>query len=277
MNERNELLADVRAFLEWQKDCGTEVWSVNNWDLWKINTPPKKNEQHRRKLNEKSIPNATFAKKQPQSTINKTDLNRNINMEQSLDGAWGKLLDNAPKSFDLTTITNDAEGLKRIKRHQKLYCKMEKTCDLGAGKVDSPILILEGHSLGLTINARQMLGKMIDNVLKVKRSKIYWLPYPIDEKCEVCKNLFFASLECISPKLVLIMGSQLKGKIALANSDEQKHPLEIGGNIYLNSKRYKIPGVWTYHPTFLLTDENKKKDSLGHLNNFVGMMRRIGI
>jgi hypothetical protein len=273
LTEREELLIGLRSFLEWQKECGTSVWPVDDWSRWEgllANVKRQRSNKKTSLTNEKSSRQSLKQTKE----IQKPKPSK-LKPTENLGGQWGKLLDATPPSVDLTSLSNDENGLKKIKLHQKKHCSVEKPCSLGAGAPQNPVLLLEGHPQGLTEPAREMLGKIIEKVLCVSRSKLYWLPYPMKEGCGLCSNLFLATSECISPKVVLLMGRHLEGKVRM--SSYKKGAVQLGNRINLRTSKGDVPGVWTHHPTDLLENQNDKVECFGHLRDFVELMRRSGI
>ena len=120
----------------------------------------------------------------------------------------------------------------------------------------------------------------MDNVLQIPRSKMYWLPYPIsssnvpNERCALCPHLFKASLECLSPKLVLVMGHSLSGRVSLRGKNGAP---QLGQEVEFQTNKWTIPGVWTHHPTDMVTSTQLKKECMQHLEVFKRLMRRSRI
>ena len=275
MDERKELLADVRAFLEWQRDCGTEVWKVEDFSCWKVR-PTSRPQTSESSAQMYALPSPTPNAKQNLSQ-RPAEEPKPVSIEKPttpLQGKWGKVLDQVPQRFDLTSLSDDVEGLKKIKLHQNQHCNKTPSCSIGAGRAKNPVLILEGHPKGLTQDAKVMLGKMVDKVLKIERSQMFWLPYPMGSICGSCSNLFVPTLECISPKVVLLMGAQLEGKVTL--SPYRKDEVRFGNRVRLNLNKGSIPGVWTHHPTDLMNNPNYKQERFSHLRLFVDIIRRYG-
>ena len=169
MDERKELLADVRAFLEWQRDCGTDVWKVEDFKCWDILPPRPSPTPEVRATIQKAKQSVSSRKKEQPQPVSKEK------PTTPLQGKWGKVLDQAPQRFDLTSLNDQVEGLKKIKAHQKQHCAKTPPCPIGAGRARNPVLILEGHPKGLTQDAKVMLGKMVDKVLQIERSQMFWL------------------------------------------------------------------------------------------------------
>jgi len=273
LTEREELLVEIRSFLEWQKECGASVWPVDDWSCWKGLSA---NVNRQRSKKKPSVTNDKPSLKSPKQTKEiKKPKSSELKSTENLGGQWGKLLDATPPSIDLTSLSNDEDGLNKIKLHQKMHCTSGNPCSLGAGAPQNPILLLEGHPKGLTEPARKMLGKIIERVLCVPRSKLYWLPCPIQEGCGLCSNLFLATSECISPKLVLLMGKHLEGKVRM--SPYKKEAVQLGNRINLRTSKGDVPGVWTHHPTDLLENQKDKIECFAHLTDFVELMRRSRI
>lgn len=289
MDERKILLEDVLQFLEWQKHCGADAWKVDDISIWE-----------RRLSALIQSPNSTFQKKMPQQIEPETSSSSrstaknpaknssdnpasNSKQEQvELGGLWGQLLNDAPATIDFSLL-NEGNGLKVIKNHQEKHCKHHKPCVFGRGRARNPILLIEGHPKGLTANAKESLGKILDNVLQINRTEMYWLPYPMTNSaqqgnCALCPNLFWATLECLNPKLILVMGEGLKEKIKL--SIPEKSPLTeimMGQEIQMETKKWTVPTVWTHHPTDMAQSPSLKKGCVQHLLLFQKMMRRMNL
>ena len=208
----------------------------------------------------------------------------------SLPGDWGMIGNDAPVPIDFS-ILNEKDGLHKIKDHQRQYCKSNKPCSLGAGRPQVPVLIIEGHERGLTPEAKLSLGKIVD-FLSIPRQQMYWLPFPLrasteqsqdgklttcDGMCALCPNLFLATLECLTPKIVLVMGEALEGNITMLSENGGQEQPTIGSMIQMSTHKWTIPGLWTHHPTDMNENMQLKSQGKKHLDNFKIALRRNNI
>ena len=267
-----ELLEDIRQWLEWQQFCGTDVWPVDEIDIWNRKVLKDRSRQRRRPQRSppQRNPSSTGFLKPAEKELTANAVPRKE--PSSLAGGWGQLLESRTPTIDFGQL-NEVNGLNIIKEHQDAYCPSKPKCVIGGGRPANPILVIEGHTQGLTNQAKESLGKIMDNVLQISRTKMYWLPYLVDSSsCSVCRPLFKASLECLTPKLVLIMGVELQGKISLrAKNGEPK----LGDEILFETNRWTIPGVWTHHPTDMVSSTALKKECMQHLDGFKRLMRKV--
>ena len=150
---------------------------------------------------------------------------------------------------------------------------------MGGGRPRNPVLILEGHEKGLSNQGKETLSIIRSKVLKLGQNQIYWLPYPINAGCGLCGNLFSATLECLNPKVVLIMGVELQHRIPMLVSEKSRtQQLELGAEIQLVTNKWTIPGVWTFHPNDLANAPQEiKQASMRHFTHFARLMRQKGI
>ena len=211
--------------------------------------------------------------------------------DEDLSGKWGLMLEKRPPKID-PTILDEQNGIKNIKNHQQKYCKAKNPCVLGGGRPRNPVLILEGHPEGLSTKGRETLSIIRSKVLNLQQNQIYWLPYPMnvgnnvgniektkDKGCGLCANLFSATLECISPKVVLVMGTDLKHRVPMSPAENSSDlELVLGSEIQLITSKGSIPGIWTFHPNDLADAPfDIKQASMRHLSLFSRLMRQKNI
>ena len=309
---RKELLGDLLQWLEWQAACGGEVWPVEDMSVWNTRLPAMKQRMRRRSATS-SVP--AFLQSNTQSS-NRSQLRsqRSTHVEQdslkgrptqdsfpqnhlerrskpkkgrgkkALGGAFAQFLDKRAPSIDFTKL-DERTGLKTIKEHQQQHCTGSQKCAIGGGRPRNPVLVIEGHRQGLTPVAKQSLGKIMDNVLKIPRNKMYWLPYPIKDAssealmqneqksvCSLCPHLFKASLECLAPQIVLIMGGDMQQKVSIRSSTGR---VDMGVEMELHTNKWTIPALWTHHPSDMADDVGLKKECMNHLKVFKKMLRRV--
>lgn len=278
MDNRWDCLEDVRQFLEWQKLCGTDVWMVENDQAWNpkkfVSKLPK---AQFNKISERAVPQKQAHTIEPlRRKVVKETARFEEKPTEALSGKWGKVIKKRAPKIDFT-ILNEQTGIKRIQAHQRTYCEERKPCSLGGGRPKNPVLILEGHPDGLSDQGKKVLSIIREEVLKLGQNQIYWLPYPMKPGCGLCSNLFAATLECISPKVVLVMGEGLKHRIPMSASERSVSPnIELGGEIQLVTNKWTIPGIWTYHPNDLANAPvEQKKEGMKHFELFVRRFSRL--
>ena len=317
---RKELLEDLLQWLEWQASCGGEVWPVENIALWnqrlpKTLKPPSRGRRSSTTAQSGFLKSASSegpkpldrnrSRAQSKSQVDfKPRLNEELNAElndgfnnqetvqpktsrtakkpkRALAAAFTSFLQARPPSIDFSQI-DEKTGLKTIKEPQRQHCSAEKACSIGGGRPGNPVLVIEGHCQGLTLAAKESLGKIMDNVLNIPRNKMYWLPYPIkssdsqsgieQSRCSLCPHLFKASLECLSPQIVLVMGADMQQKMSMRNDLGN---VQMGIEMEVHTNKWTVPTLWTHHPTDMVGDVRLKKECMTHLKTFKRMLRKI--
>lgn len=310
---RKELLDDVLQWLEWQASCGGEVWPVEDEVIWEARLPKlvssqlnadkrsdlpgflqKKSSPTEPKRTQTPIQSGFLPPRSVPTASVESDARQQLDTspkaKRVLGGAFSKVLQARAPSIDFSKL-DEKTGLKTIKEHQQKYCRAskDKRCAIGGGRPANPVLVLEGHTLGLTPIAKDSLGKIMDHVLKIPRTKMYWLPYPITDPnqppksdCTLCPHLFKASLECIAPQIVLLMGAELEQKVSMRAkpSGEQANAsigglIEMGVELELHTNKWTVPALWTHHPSDMATDTRLKRECMEHLKVFTRMLRKV--
>ena len=279
MNERWDCLEDLKQFLEWQKLCGSTEWLVEDALQWERKftrqevTAPERNTGY---SEAEELRSPSFAKPKPEPVVKTVEPRRRETRE--LSNTWANVLKNRPPTLEPADLSKEG-GIKKIKEHHKKHCSHKKPCLIGGGRPNNPVLILEGHVDGLTLEGRTVLKSIREKVLNLEQNQIYWLPYPMREGCGLCPNLFQSTLQCISPKIVLIMGQSLKDKLNILPSPTQgTGTAEFGTEIQLSTVQWSIPGIWTYHPTRLAdANTNIKMECMNHLATFKRLLKSNGI
>ena len=302
---RKELLDDLLQWLEWQVTCGGEVWPVEDIAIWNRRLPKSepavrrdlKNPEQRQRpaflqSKEREKPNMPKAQSgflsatnqaenhKPEHSIQHT-ARKSKKPKKALGGALSSFLQARPPSIDFSQL-DEKTGLKTVKEHQRQHCSADKACSIGGGRPANPVLVIEGHYLGLTQPAKESLGKIMDHVLNIPRAKMYWLPFPLgnaagqsqqaQSKCHLCPHLFKASLECLSPQIVLVMGGDMRQKVSMRSTAGQ---VQMGIEMEIHTNKWKVPALWTHHPTDMVGDVNLKKECLNHLKVFKRMLRKV--
>lgn len=111
-------------------------------------------------------------------------------------------------------------------------------------------------------NSGELLSKMIENVLNIKKEEIYIttlvkcksLNGATNSNMEVCNDYLLKQIELIKPKLLVVLGEKAYSFL-LKNDDNfsQNRGKELSFN--------NIPLIATFSPTFLLRNPSFKKDA----------------
>jgi DNA polymerase len=112
--------------------------------------------------------------------------------------------------------------------------------------------------------AGQLLTKIIQNVLEIKRESVYIAniakcrpPFnrvPTIEEAEKCKPYLLKQIEIINPKILVCLGKT--AFMYLLNSDL---PIsKVRGQLFEYKDKKVIP---TYHPSYLLRNPSAKKEA----------------
>ena len=91
--------------------------------------------------------------------------------KRALAAAFTSFLQARPPSIDFAQL-DEKTGLKTVKEHQRQHCGADKPCLIGGGRPANPVLVIEGHSRGLTQAAKESLGKIMDNVEHTEKQDV---------------------------------------------------------------------------------------------------------
>ncbi len=171
-------------------------------------------------------------------------------------------------------LPNSLEELKKIVLNCHLcdLSKTRKNVVFGEGDVDTKIMFI-GEAPGATEDemgrpfvgrAGQLLTKMIENVLEIKRDKVYIANIvkcrppnnrvPTDDEANSCIPYLLKQIEIINPKIIVSLGATSYRYLT-----NDKTPIsKIRGEIVKYKDRILIP---TYHPSFLLRNPSKKREA----------------
>ncbi len=290
---RKELLEDLKQWLEWQATCGGEVWPVEDISIWSQRLPKIRNPRSTSTAlpgflqrstkptptkSKPSNPSGFLQKGSAESDTKSEPIPKKKRAKRQLGSAFTQFLEKRAPTIDISKL-NEQTGLKAIKEHQRQHCSGAKKCAIGGGRPRNPVLVIEGHKSGLTASAKESLGKIMDNVLNIPRNKMYWLPYPVQQQktagdCNLCPHLFKASLECLAPQIVLIMGGELEQKISMR---APKGPLQMGIEIEMQTNKWTLPALWTHHPADMIGNTQLKRECMTHLKEFKRMLRKTSL
>ncbi|MDR2099681.1 MAG: uracil-DNA glycosylase [Campylobacteraceae bacterium] len=151
-------------------------------------------------------------------------------------------------------------------------CKTRKNVVFGEGSLHAKIMFI-GEGPGacedtqgrpFVGNAGILLTKMIENVLKIKRSDVYIANIvkcrppenrtPTPEEANMCRPYVFKQIEIISPEVIVALG----GTSYRYLTGDESGITKVRGEI-LEYKTAKL--IPTFHPSYLLRNESAKKDA----------------
>ncbi len=171
-------------------------------------------------------------------------------------------------------LPDDWEELKRLVLNCHL-CQLSKTRKnvvFGEGDIHAKIMFI-GEGPGATEDetgrpfvgrAGQLLTKIIENVLELKREQVYIANIvkcrppnnrvPLPEEVKMCKPFLMKQIELIKPKIIVALGSTSYRHL----TGDNKTPIsKIRGELLDFGDAKLIP---TFHPSFLLRNPSAKKD-----------------
>ena len=278
MDSREEIAADIRAWLEWQQYCGTDVWKVDDISVWdaclhkKENTPVQIQRSHHPKKTlpkDRPSPPLRLEKIQPIPS-SKEEPKNNV----PLPSWWQSVYENRKKrsSLDYSRIPTGVDGLKKVFEFRDQHCD-SKVCMWGAGRFDAEVVVMEGHRKNLNADGFKMLSDMREHVLRLSKNNLYWIPLKRDSVCVHCDSVALGQLNAIQPKAVLLLGF---GSLELLNIRDRK-PAESGLEFQIELNSSSVPAVCTHHPMSLIEDPHNKFSAQEALIVFRGILNRLRI
>ena len=178
------------------------------------------------------------------------------------------------KQLTPDTLPNDLEALKKIvlQCHLCDLAKTRKNVVFGEGDPKAKLMFV-GEGPGATEDetgrpfvgrAGQLLTKMIENVLEMKRNQVYIANIvkcrppnnrvPTPEEVASCIPYLFKQIEIINPKIIVALGTT-----SYQHLTNDKTPIsKVRGKKLQFQGRILIP---TFHPSFLLRNPSKKKEA----------------
>ena len=147
-----DLVADVRAWLEWQQFCGTDSWFVENMSVWErlgtsrvnrksVRTPPRLTPSVTgvRESRKPSLEASKPKEKRPMpSQAPKEIPSPSIKEEKSLSPWWEDILSSGTNipTFNADRVDRGAEGIQSAYSFRQKHC-VQKTCKWGVGRIDA--------------------------------------------------------------------------------------------------------------------------------------------
>jgi hypothetical protein len=252
-----DLISDLRHWLEWQQDCGAQDWTVEDWSEWTKVIKRQAAPQRTPKRASKPVQSQGRGKKDVAQAPPK-----NTQPPRELSNEWSSILNNARPTLDVERLAKGTDGFNSVRQYRNQNCNASTKCQLGLGNIQAPVLIIEGHSQPMTKAGFEMLAKMREHVLNLKKEQIFFLSHPTRFQGCACKSIFNGQLNVLSPKFILIMGSECVDDLFPVS----KRPI-MGNEGVLTIRGEEIPTLWTHHPNHLIQNGHEKRTVMRHLQN----------
>ncbi|MEZ4240209.1 MAG: uracil-DNA glycosylase [Myxococcota bacterium] len=171
-------------------------------------------------------------------------------------------------------------------------CKERRNIVFGVGDPDADLVVV-GEAPGYHEDqqaepfvgpAGQMLDKMLENVIKLRRDQVYILNVvkcrppknrnPEPDEIEACRPYLEAQLAAIAPKVVLVLGSVayralFRTEAGIKRSRGRWHEHEVApGRV--------VPAMPTFHPAYLRRQPDDKKLTFADLKAVVQRYDELG-
>ena len=159
-----------------------------------------------------------------------------------------------------------------LKCHLCALAKSRKNVVFGVGNLKADIMFI-GDNPGVsedetgeifTGRAGEMLTKMIENVLLLKREDVYMANIikcktpenrvPTPEEVASCKPYLMQQIQTVNPKIIVALGSTSFHHL----TGEYDTPIDKVRGVVMNFGKAKL--VPTFHPSFLLRNPSAKKE-----------------
>ncbi|MDR1460460.1 MAG: uracil-DNA glycosylase [Campylobacteraceae bacterium] len=158
-----------------------------------------------------------------------------------------------------------------LKCHLCQLCKGRKNVVFGEGNTKAKLMFIgEGPGASEDASGRpfvgqagQLLTKIIENVLELKRSDVYIANIvkcrppqnraPTYEEANICRPYLLKQIEIINPSIIVALGSTSFRYL----TDDETPISRVRGEIIQYKNAKLMP---TFHPSFLLRTPSAKKD-----------------
>jgi DNA polymerase len=169
-------------------------------------------------------------------------------------------------------LPNNLKDLKTSVEHCYLceLSKCRKNVLFGYGNINAQVMFINDEptktedelSTFFVGNTGELLSKMIENVLNVKKEEVYItnlvkcksLNGATNSNMEVCNDYLLKQIELVKPKLIVALGEKTYSFLL---KDSLNFSQIRGKELSFNS----IPLIATFSPTFLLRNPSFKKDA----------------
>lgn len=183
------------------------------------------------------------------------------------------------------TLPNTIDALNKQAQECHL-CTLSKSREkvvFGEGSIDAALMFVgdmpsnSDDSTGKVFTGRsgEMLTKMIENVLHLKRSDVYLTNIlkcraldsqtPSPTHAHTCHPYLLKQIELIKPKIIVALGEMAYHYLSGDDSDISK----VRGTLHKQDGYTIIP---TYHPNYLLRNPSARKDVFEDLKKIRSLM-----
>jgi len=183
------------------------------------------------------------------------------------------------------TLPNTIDALNKQAQECHL-CTLSKSREkvvFGEGSIDAALMFIgdmpsnSDDSTGKVFTGRsgEMLTKMIENVLHLKRSDVYLTNIlkcraldsqtPSPTHAHTCHPYLLKQIELIKPKIIVALGEMAYHYLSGDDSDISK----VRGTLHKQDGYTIIP---TYHPNYLLRNPSARKDVFEDLKKIRSLM-----
>ena len=171
------------------------------------------------------------------------------------------------------TLPNTLEKLQKqaLECHLCLLSKSRTNVVFGEGDLNADLMFI-GEAPGATEDrlgkpfvgrSGELLTKMIENVLQVKREEVYITNIvkcrptdnrePSPTEAHTCQPYLLKQIELINPKIIVALGATAYHYL----SGDETNISKVRGTLHEQNGYTLIP---TYHPSYLLRNPSAKKD-----------------
>ena len=203
----------------------------------------------------------------------KYQLLHHLNFLQSIGYRYHTSLDLVSNDIDSINLPNNLEALKNSVEHCYL-CELSKTRKktvFGEGNNSANVMFIGDFPTSLEDETGkifvgrtgELLTKMIENVLNIKRDDVYIAnivkckPSNVsatNAEANLCKSYLFKQIELVKPKIIVALGENAYNYL----TDEEVSLIKVRGQVINYRNTTLIP---TFHPSFLLRNPSSKKEA----------------
>lgn len=222
---------------------------------------------------EQIIAKETFLYNTVMTNLVKYQLLHHLNFLQSIGYKYHKSLDLISNNIDGINLPNNLKALETSVSHCYLceLSKGRKKSVFGEGNTNSDIMFIGDFPTSLEDETGkifvgrtgELLTKMIENVLNIKRDDIYIANIikckPTNSsvnksEVELCKSYLSKQIELVKPKIIVTLGENAYNYLV----DEDINLSKVRGQTLNYGYMTLIP---TFHPSFLLRNPSSKKEA----------------
>lgn len=199
---------------------------------------------------------------------------RYLNFLDSIGYKYHKSFDFISNDINSASLPNDLHNLKSTVDNCYLceFSKTRKKAVFGEGNPNAKIMFIgetptsiEDETGKIFVGrSGELLTKMIENVLKIKRESVYISNIikckPSNSKstfkseANLCKSYLFKEIELVKPDIIVTLGQEAYTYL----TDEEQNLSMVRGQTINYRNMILVP---TFHPSFLLRNPSSKKEA----------------